>query len=188
MSLYFLLPGTNPAPGTTPAWSVLVSLLLCCAGVAAFKRWEMGTPVHEQVRHAIGVPPRESPDTHTRAITAAHLQFGFGRLPPKDSGTAAGAATLPSGDGSGSFTLPADGDAPDEGEQGRLLSATLAYDRAKATFPGTPVRSSAADPTAPAGSEWRRLAAARLTSVVSAAVGGPAPEPGTPSERLLGSE
>lgn len=184
MSLYFLLPGTNPAPGTTPAWSVLVSLLLCCAGVAAFKRWEMGTPVHEQVRHAMGA--RESPQTHMDSV--APLQFGFGRLPPKDSGAAAGAASLPSGDAPGSFMLAADGDAPDEGEQGRLLSATLASDSAKATYPGTPVRSAAADPTAPAGSEWRRLAAARLTSVVSAAVGSPEPEPGTPSERLLESE
>jgi len=43
-------PAPSPAPAAAaPAWSVLVSMLLCCAGVAVFKRWEMATPVHEQV-------------------------------------------------------------------------------------------------------------------------------------------
>ena len=54
LSLYFLLPGTNPAPAVTPAWSVALSLVLCCTGVVIFKQWELRMPVHAQVRGADG--------------------------------------------------------------------------------------------------------------------------------------
>jgi len=42
VSLFWLLPGVNPNAVNTPAWSVLTSLALALAGVAVWKRWELG--------------------------------------------------------------------------------------------------------------------------------------------------
>jgi hypothetical protein len=39
---FFLIPGTNPDAGATPLWSTLASVALTLAGVALFKRWELG--------------------------------------------------------------------------------------------------------------------------------------------------
>ena len=47
-SLYFLLPGTNPASSTTPLWSVLSALVLSLSGLVLWKRWEASTPADEQ--------------------------------------------------------------------------------------------------------------------------------------------
>ena len=47
-SLYFLIPGTNPNAGSTPVWSVLVSLLLSLSGLVLWKKWESATPAEEQ--------------------------------------------------------------------------------------------------------------------------------------------
>ena len=40
IALFFFIPGTNPAPSATPAWSVILALLLSTAGMALYKTWE----------------------------------------------------------------------------------------------------------------------------------------------------
>ena len=47
-ALVWLIPGVNPNPESTPAWSVLVSLVLALTGSVLWKRWEGRTPPEEQ--------------------------------------------------------------------------------------------------------------------------------------------
>ena len=47
-ALVWLIPGVNPESSTTPAWSVLLSLLLSVGGSVLWKRWEDKTPPEEQ--------------------------------------------------------------------------------------------------------------------------------------------
>ena len=51
-SAFWLIPGTNPAPGNTPLWSVLPSLALSIAGVVLWKAWESRTPSHAQFAYS----------------------------------------------------------------------------------------------------------------------------------------
>ena len=49
VSIFWLIPGVNPAAADTPTWSVLVALTLSVSGVAIWKRWELAAgPVPEQ--------------------------------------------------------------------------------------------------------------------------------------------
>jgi hypothetical protein len=48
LSVFWLIPGTNPYPQETPIWSVAVSVVLAMAGMVLLKLWEARTPPEEQ--------------------------------------------------------------------------------------------------------------------------------------------
>jgi len=48
-TLFWLIPGTNPAPSSTPLWSALTSSALTLLGVSLFRVWEVRQPEGEMV-------------------------------------------------------------------------------------------------------------------------------------------
>lgn len=48
VSIYWLIPGTDPNPSDTPLWSVVVAVLLSSVGIAILKNWESRTDTKDQ--------------------------------------------------------------------------------------------------------------------------------------------
>lgn len=48
-TLFWLIPGTNPAPNATPLWSALTSSALTLLGVSLFRVWELRQPEGEMI-------------------------------------------------------------------------------------------------------------------------------------------